>query len=78
MTFHRARPNTEELGGILNGSITCEERCEHVHVALSRGPGKGAAQVPVSQGERACPSGNHLSVAVIRLAPIARATQSAG
>jgi len=61
VTFHRARPNTDELGGILNGSTSGDERCEHVHLALSRGPGKGATQVPVPHAKCLAAAASHSS-----------------
>ena len=44
VALHGARANPDKFGGVLNGSACGDERCEHVHLALSRGPGKRAAQ----------------------------------
>jgi hypothetical protein len=52
MAFHGARPNADELGGLLNGSTRRDERCEDVHLALRGRPGKGAAEVSVSHASR--------------------------
>jgi len=52
VAFHRAWPNADELGGILNGPTSSDEGCQHVHLALGRGPGEGAAHVPVSHASR--------------------------
>lgn len=37
VTRHGAWPDAQVLGGILNGASSGDERCEHVHRALSRG-----------------------------------------
>jgi hypothetical protein len=52
MTLDGARPDAHDLGRVLNGSACGDERCQHVHLALRRGPGKGAAQVPVPHALR--------------------------
>ena len=52
MPFHGARADAYELSRVLDGSTRGDEGCEHVHLALGRRPGKGAAQVPVSHANR--------------------------
>ena len=52
MTFHGAGPDTHDLGGVLDGSTGGDEGCQYVHLALDRGPGKGAAQVAVPHASR--------------------------
>jgi hypothetical protein len=52
VTFHGAGPDTHDLGGVLDGSTRGDEGCQYVHLALGRGPGKGAAQVAVPHASR--------------------------
>jgi len=51
VALRSARPDAHELGGVLDGSTSGDERREDVDLAGGRGPRKRAAQVPVSHRE---------------------------
>ena len=57
MTFHRARPNANEVGRGLDGSTSGDEGCKHVHLARVRVRREGAAQVAASHALRAVAAG---------------------
>ena len=46
-----------ELGAVLDGSTSGDEGCQHVHLALGRGPRERAAQVHVAHALRSVVAG---------------------
>jgi hypothetical protein len=65
VTFDGARPNDHELGCVLDASASGNVGSQDVHLALGRGPGKGAAQLPVSHALRAVAGRDSLGVRLI-------------
>jgi hypothetical protein len=52
MTLDRTRPDAHEDNGVLDGSTSGDEGCEHVLLALRRLRREGAAQVHVPHASR--------------------------
>jgi hypothetical protein len=64
-TLDGARPDAHEFGGVLDRPAGGDVGGKHVHLALGRRPGKGAAQVPVPHALRAVDGRDCLGVRLI-------------
>ena len=60
MTLHGARLDSDELGGVMDGSASSDVGGEHVRLALGRLERELAAKVPVPHASRLA-AANHSS-----------------
>jgi hypothetical protein len=65
VTLDGVRPNADEPSRLQDGSACRDEGGENVHLALSRGPGECAAEVPVPHALRAVAARESLGVRLI-------------